>query len=167
MIEIGLNIDEPAWEDYPFVSEDFFHNRLSLFFEHMIGAKLVDTPSKPVEISITLTNDAHIRILNNDYRKKNKPTNILSFPMDDIHVDYAESPQETIMLGDLILAFETIKEEALAQEKSMEEHFTHLLVHGTLHLLGYDHIEDKQAREMEELEVAILKKFDILNPYQS
>ena len=71
------------------------------------------------------------------------------------------------MLGDLILAFETIKEEALAQEKSMEEHFTHLLVHGTLHLLGYDHIEDKQAREMEELEVAILKKFDILNPYQS
>ena len=70
MIEIGLNIDEPAWEDYPFVSEDFFHNRLSLFFEHMIGAKLVDTPSKPVEISITLTNDAHIRILNNDYRKK-------------------------------------------------------------------------------------------------
>ncbi len=106
------------------------------------------------ELTIVLTDDALIRELNKTYRGKNKPTNVLSFPSG-----------EKQYLGDIILAFETIKREAAEQGKSFEHHAMHMLVHGTLHLLGYDHENESDAETMERLEIKILKKLGITNPY--
>jgi probable rRNA maturation factor len=107
------------------------------------------------EVSVVLSNDEFIQELNKDYRGKDKPTNVLSFP------------NEPPMLGDIILAIETIENEAISQKKQFEDHLSHLIVHGTLHLLGYDHIEDEEAEEMEALEIEILGRLGINNPYET
>jgi probable rRNA maturation factor len=111
--------------------------------------------SDDTEVSIVLTDDTNIQTLNRDYRGKDKPTNVLSFPQDD-------APG---MLGDIVLAHETILREAEEQDKDFDSHLKHLVVHGCLHLLGYDHENDEDAEEMEALEVAILQKIGVKNPY--
>ncbi len=118
------------------------------------------------EITITLTGDDAIRHLNRDYRGKNKPTNVLSFPLWENLSDIRENsgPQP---FGDIIIAFETIMREAAEQDKLLAHHFSHMLTHGFLHLLGYDHIDDRDANIMEDLEARILKKLGISNPYIS
>lgn len=105
------------------------------------------------EITVMLADDALMRQLNHDYRGKDAPTNVLSFSGEG---DY---------LGDIVLARQTIEREAKAQRKTVRTHATHLLVHGTLHLLGHDHLRDKEAQTMEALEIKILKKLGISNPY--
>jgi probable rRNA maturation factor len=105
------------------------------------------------EVAVVLADDAFVRELNKIFRGKNKATNVLSFPND-------EEP-----LGDIILSFETVEREAKAQGKSFKAHAIHLIVHGMLHLLGHDHEDDNQAEHMEALEVKILKKLGIANPY--
>lgn len=107
------------------------------------------------EIAVVLADDAFVQNLNKQYRGKDKPTNVLSFP-----ASLGDGE-----LGDIILAFETIEREAAEQQKTFRNHATHLLVHGFLHLLGYDHIEEKEAEIMEKLEIKILKKLGISNPY--
>ena len=116
------------------------------------------------ELTVTLTNDKSIKILNRDYREKDKPTNVLSFPMWNNMAEIPNGAGE-IPLGDIIIAFETIKREAIEQEKTLADHFTHMLIHGFLHLLGYDHIKEGDAELMESLEIKILKKLSISNPY--
>jgi len=106
------------------------------------------------EFSLLLTNDTRIQQLNNDFRGKDKPTNVLSFPNDE--GDY---------LGDIAISIETIEIEALQQEKEFYHHFTHMLVHGLLHLKGYDHDSEQDAEEMETLEIKILADTGIENPY--
>lgn len=106
------------------------------------------------EISVVLAENSFVQNLNRLYRSKDKPTNVLSFPQDD---DFS--------LGDIVLALETVQDEALAQNKTFENHLTHLVIHGTLHLLGFDHEYDAQAEEMENLEVKILAGMGIDNPY--
>lgn len=113
------------------------------------------TPPEPCEVSVVLASNDFIQNLNKQYRNKDKPTNVLSFPQDD--------PRH---LGDIILALQTIQTEAEAQKKSFENHFIHLVVHGFLHLLGYDHETDEEAREMEGLEIEILRHLSIENPYE-
>ncbi len=98
------------------------------------------------EISFLLTDNKTIQKLNKQYRKKDKPTNVLSFETGDSKI-----------LGDIILAFETIEKEAKEQGKVFENHLTHLIIHGILHLIGYDHIKDSEAEIMEEKEKEILK----------
>jgi len=106
-----------------------------------------------IEVSIVLTNDIEIQKLNKQYRGKDKPTNVLSFE------------QELPILGDIVLAYETIKKESKEQNKSFKAHFTHLLIHGLLHLLGFDHQAQQDADKMEGLEIELLKELDIDNPY--
>lgn len=110
-------------------------------------------------LTILLTNDAEVRALNADYRGKDKPTNVLSFPDGDRGED--GSPH----LGDIALAYETIATEARAQKKTFEAHLTHLVIHGTLHLLGYDHETTRDAAIMEALEIELLAGIGIKNPY--
>ena len=106
------------------------------------------------EVSILLTNDAAIQILNRDYRGFDKPTNVLSFPQDD-----------DILLGDIAMAYETLEREAIEQDKTFHDHFTHLFVHGALHLLGYDHEEKHDQEDMEQQEIKILHGLGVENPY--
>jgi len=124
-----------------------------------------------LELSILLTDDHNIRELNKNYRDKDTATNVLSFPSlseEDIDIflrQGTEIPDFPIILGDITFAFETIKREALDQGKSFYNHFCHLCLHGMLHLLGYDHMADSQAEEMEALEKNLLSKLSIDDPY--
>ena len=106
------------------------------------------------ELSLAFVDDAGIQELNRQFRHKDKPTNVLSFPMDGM------------MLGDIVLARETIAREAEAQGKKFDHHLTHLIIHGFLHLLGYDHMDNATAREMEAIEIATLAQMGIDNPYE-
>jgi probable rRNA maturation factor len=120
-----------------------------------------------VEIAVRLTDDAEVHTLNRDFRGKDKPTNVLSFPQvqDDLLEGLANSDDGEILLGDIVLARETCAREAEEKRISLEDHATHLIVHGTLHLVGYDHIDDTSAAAMEALEVKALASLGIANPY--
>ncbi|MEO5805432.1 rRNA maturation RNase YbeY [Devosia sp.] len=111
------------------------------------------------EISIVLTDDAEQRYLNREWRGKDSSTNVLSFPQIEPF-----GPVVGI-LGDIILARETLEREAIEQGTSFADHFTHLIVHGFLHILGYDHLTDEEALQMESLETQILAVLGVADPY--
>lgn len=112
------------------------------------------------EVTLRIVDAAESQQLNADYRDKNKPTNVLSFPF--------EAPKHIDMpfLGDLVVCASVVEQEANEQSKHITDHWAHLCVHGLLHLLGYDHIHDEEAQEMEGIETAILAKLSIDDPYQ-
>lgn len=120
-----------------------------------------DLPAE-VEVSLLLTDDARIRVLNRTWRGKDKPTNVLSFPTG---LDEAADEGRPLIIGDIVVARETLLSEAAAEGKTAESHLCHLLVHGFLHLLGYDHETDAEAEEMEALETEILAELGIADPY--
>jgi len=117
------------------------------------------TVAGPAEVSVLLTDDAHQQVLNREWRQLDKSTNVLSFQQLEPFTPLAG------LVGDISLAHETLVREAADMEKSFDDHFTHLVVHGFLHLLGYDHIEDAEALQMEGLETKILAKLGIADPY--
>jgi len=112
------------------------------------------------EVSVALADDATMRKLNREYRGRDKPTNVLAFPTDDGAAAGGER-----LLGDIVLAIETIQREAAEQSKPLADHVSHLVVHGMLHLLGRDHETETQAAAMEALEIAILGGLGVTNPY--
>lgn len=120
-----------------------------------------------VEIAVRLTDDAEVQGLNRDFRGKDRPTNVLSFPQvqADLLVGLANSDDGEILLGDIVLARETCTREAEEKGVSLADHATHLMVHGVLHLVGYDHMDDASAGAMEGLEVKALASLGIANPY--
>jgi probable rRNA maturation factor len=122
---------------------------------------------RTVEISVTLTGDEQVRTLNAKWRGKDKPTNVLSFPMaDELDLKRATVAERELLLGDIVLAHGVCEREAGEKGVSFQEHATHLLVHGTLHLLGYDHQREDDAIDMEAREVRALKRLGISNPYE-
>ena len=122
---------------------------------------------KPVEIAIRLTSDVEVHALNRQYRDKDKPTNVLSFPMyaPEELLTLEEERLPEIMLGDIVLARETCLREAADKDLPVATHATHLIVHGVLHLLGYDHIDDEDAENMEALERRIMADLGHDDPY--
>ena len=120
-----------------------------------------------VEVAVRLTDDTEVHALNRDFREKDRPTNVLSFPQvqADLLESLANSDDGEILLGDIVLARETCAREAAEKGVSLADHATHLIVHGALHLVGYDHMDDVSAAAMEALEVKALASLGIANPY--
>ena len=121
------------------------------------------------EVSVLGCNDARIADLNGDFRAKRQPTNVLSWPSVDRFVGAGKRPKAPTgdpELGDIAISYETCKNEAKSGNKPLEHHVTHLIVHGVLHLLGYDHESDDDADLMEATEIAILEGLGIANPYE-
>lgn len=117
--------------------------------------------AKAPVLSLRVVDIPEIQALNHTYRYKNKPTNVLSFPS-----DLPEAIQEdTGLLGDIIICADIVEKEAEEQNKMLKAHWAHMVVHGCLHLLGYDHEEDKEASKMESLEIRILESLGLPNPY--
>lgn len=156
---IDINVEKGDWEaalpDYQAIVERAINACVAT------AAECEDEDEAEWEISVLLTDDAAVQALNRDWRGKDKPTNVLSFPAsaDDLPMG------APMMLGDIAMAFETVVKEAEDLGKPLSDHFCHLVVHGMLHLLGFDHISDAQADEMEPLEIEILDGLGIKSPY--
>lgn len=120
---------------------------------------------KDKELSVLLTGDDHIAELNEELRGHSRPTNVLSFP----HMDFINGvPEDDItseVFGEIIISYETLLKEAQEQGKEFNDHLAHLVVHSTMHLLGFDHIDEAEADKMENIEIEILSKLGISNPY--
>jgi probable rRNA maturation factor len=145
---IDVQVQSPLWNAEPAAADTV---------RAAIEAAAALVPAQG-EISVLLTDDATVRELNSAWREIDKPTNVLSFP--------AARPAG-VLLGDVAIAYETVKREASAENKPFLHHLAHLAVHGFLHLLGYDHQTDSQADAMEGLERAALARLDIADPYVS
>ena len=164
MIEVAVQA-EPGWDDgtdwEKLATEAVAAAiRISPFAEMLTAAYMA-------EVSIRLTDDAEVQALNRQYRDKDKPTNVLSFPMvqDDLLGGLANSDDGEVLLGDIILARGVCEREAAEKGVATAEHATHLIVHGTLHLLGFDHIADDEADKMEDIERAALAALGLDDPY--
>ena len=125
----------------------------------LAAVEAISTPS--TELAIVLTDDSAIQTLNRDWRGKNAPTNVLSFPA----AAPGKSRSAPPYIGDIIIAYQTVAREAVAEGKPFNHHLAHLAVHGFLHLLGYDHENDRDAEKMERLERKILKRLAVPDPY--
>lgn len=154
-IVLDVSHDADAWEALP--EAEALATRALAEAATRAGVQL-----KPrAEVSLLLTGDGQIRAINKQWRDQDKPTNVLSFPA--VPPDkLARAP----FLGDIAVAFETTQREALAEGNSLADHFSHLVVHGFLHLLGYDHETDPEAEAMEALETRILAALGIDDPYR-
>lgn len=125
-----------------------------------------------LELAISLVSNPQIKKINNDFRGKDKATNILSFPALDHKEIHQKGLQNVVgnlnylFLGDIVISYDKLSAEAKKQNKSFNCHLTHLILHSILHLIGYDHEDDAQAKEMENLEIKILESLNIKNPYQ-
>lgn len=140
-MKVFVNYNDKRWRKYKIDFEKIANA--------VVGSKYSDS-----EVSITLTDDEEIHALNKMYRNIDKPTNVLSFELDD-----------DILLGDIYISLDTVLREAKDANITFEEHVAHMVVHGMFHLLGYDHLTDAQARVMEGKEIKVLKKLGIKNPY--
>jgi probable rRNA maturation factor len=149
-VTIEIATQSTAWEKLP---------GAEAAVRRAVEAALRDEQINDGEIGIVLADDARIQSLNKSFRGTDKATNVLAFPAPKQHGD---GPRP---LGDIVLAYETLAREAEAEGKTAEHHLAHLAVHGTLHLLGFDHIEDKDAEAMEARERAILAKLGVPDPY--
>lgn len=141
-----INVEEKNWQK---VMPNFYKT-----IDNCLAA-LAQIIELEGEVSFLLTNDAEMKKLNKKYKSKDKPTNVLSFPQN-----------EKGLVGDVIISLETVQAEAREQEKTFYDHFCHMVVHGVLHLCGYDHEESKKAQaEMEALEIEILAELGVGNPF--
>jgi len=159
--EIDVSVPEPEWMSSFLDVEAVALNAMTLTLEMASRPKILR--GRDVEAAIVLANDDLVQVLNREYRGKDKPTNVLSFA--SLDADDPIPPEGPVHIGDIILAYQTVDREAREQGKFFKDHFTHLVVHGTLHLLGYDHIEEDEANIMESTEIRILEKMNIQNPY--
>ena len=162
-----INVKHPEWKKHLPDFEDISGAALDKTFNHLNSKLDLLNTDKPFVITLTLVDDPHIRQLNKDYRNLDKPTNVLSFAMiDDENFEQNSAIFDEIELGDIIISLDTLQKEAKEKNISLSDHYSHLFVHGILHLLGYDHIDDTDADQMENIEINILKELKINNPYE-
>ena len=147
---VNVLIEAPQWEAVP---------NIESAIRKAAKAALAPGEQTGTETNILLSDDAHVRVLNSQFRHIDKPTNVLSFPAPEV-------AGEDQSLGDIILGYETIEREAKEQNKVFLHHAQHLTVHGVLHLLGFDHEQDEEAAEMEALETKLCLSLGIADPYK-
>lgn len=164
MLETALSID-PVWPDAT-DWEVLALRAATAALERTTHGEWLTLPVA-IEVSIRLTTDEEVQTLNAQYRQKDKPTNVLSFPMvqPDLLDGIANTDDGEVLLGDIALARGVCEREAAEKGISVEDHATHLIVHGTLHLLGYDHLEDGEADAMEAIEIDALAALGLSDPY--
>ncbi|MBS7817540.1 rRNA maturation RNase YbeY [Wohlfahrtiimonas chitiniclastica] len=151
-----LVLDVQNASTHPSIPND---DQLAIWVNNALSFIAIDEPT--VELTIRFADDEEIQALNHTYRAKDKPTNVLSFP------STCNLPESDVyFLGDLIICLSVVEAEAIEQEKTFDHHLAHMVTHGVLHLLGYDHIIDEEAEEMESLEIEILEALSIKNPYE-
>ncbi len=164
MIQIELSRESP----WPGGDWDALADRAArAAIERTPHGPLLTTPAA-IEISVRLTSDEEVHALNRQYRQKDRPTNVLSFPMvqpDLIDTISQNSDDGEVLLGDIVLAHGVCVAEAAERGIPVEAHATHLMVHGVLHLLGYDHMTDEEAETMEDIERQALHGLGIADPY--
>ena len=168
-IDLQIETEEPRWNEAISDIGSVAQKVKTATFDYVVRHEDVDllTFDKPIIVNLCLSDDAHVRQLNRDFRNQDKPTNVLSFANIDFEdFDAQNSPFSEIELGDIIIAYETMVREAEAENITLYAHFCHLLVHGFLHILGFDHIEDDEAEYMECFEKTILQSIGIDNPYE-
>lgn len=151
-IEVILNFEHQAWRQVDFDITTVTSNLVNTVLKEFVAGTYQG------EVSIILSHDQHLQHLNKTYRHVDKSTNVLSF-------EYGADAFDKGIIGDIFLSFETLTREAIAQQKSFQNHYTHLIIHGLLHLLGYDHENEQDAKEMEKLEIDFLNQNNISNPY--
>ena len=148
MIDLDLRIEATDWSDQ--ISD------LDAVCVRALTAGVAQVGAQG-EVSVLLTDDAEIQVLNRDWRGKDKPTDVLSFPAAEIDRPF---------LGDIAIAFETTQRDAASRKIALDQHLSHLLIHGLMHLLGHDHKDDTEAAEMEALEIAALASLGWPDPYK-
>ncbi|AHA27439.1 rRNA maturation RNase YbeY [Candidatus Liberibacter americanus] len=160
-IDLQIAVEDDSWirvVDLRSLCKNIFDEAVLLLVSKKLKSFL-----DVVEVSLVFTNSNAIKILNAEYRGINKPTNVLSFP------SFFSLSKDNLgpMLGDIVFAYDIIEEEASLLDKKFDDYLTHIILHGFLHLLDYNHIDDKDAFIMEGLEISILDKLGIDDPYRS
>ncbi len=165
-VEVDVDVETSSWPSDAIDSERLCQKMAAATYHIIQEAGQIDVPdmASNVEIAIRLTSDAELAALNFQYRGIDKPTNVLSFAALDSDAP-APPGGIPVFLGDIAIAAETVRREAQEQSKSVSNHLAHMVVHGTLHLLGFDHETETDAAEMENLEREILLEFGIEDPY--
>jgi probable rRNA maturation factor len=163
LIDVALLCEDPWTED----GWEAIAERTALSTISATPHADLATTSAAIEISIRLTSDAEVQTLNEQYRQQDKPTNVLSFPMvqPDLIDALANTDDGEVLLGDIVLAYETCEREAQERGVRLDDHATHLIVHGVLHLLGYDHMTDADAEQMEAIERDVMASLGLHDPY--
>jgi probable rRNA maturation factor len=155
-LRVALEIEDPRWRAAIPGAADLM--------ERAIGIALEGLPDgRPIEVGVRLVDDGTIRGLNRDWRGQDKPTNVLSFPMGDpTPVIDADFPW---LIGDIVMSFDTVLVESARDGKAVDHHAAHLAIHAALHLIGHDHEDEEEARAMEALEVSLLARLGVDDPY--
>lgn len=158
-MSVEVIIEDARWEE----------SSLEAHAQTAVAAALSHLNLGEMEVSILACDDARIAVLNSNFRDKPAPTNVLSWPSEERAPkragEHPDPPEKNMELGDLALAFETCQREAAEQGKSFDQHILHLIVHGVLHLLGYDHVREGDGDLMESVEIAILARLGVPDPY--
>ncbi len=159
-VEVELAADWPAYDWAGLARE-----AIATAFDEA-GLDLLVVDETPVEVSLLLTDDAAVRLLNRDYRGKDSATNVLSFPQVDGDIAAAVARSPALLLGDIALALGVCSAEAATRGIALQAHVTHLVAHGALHLLGHDHQDDDEAETMERIEARVMRRLGLHDPYE-
>lgn len=165
-LQLDVIVDFPAWLAAVPMVEALCRRSAVAAFDAAAPALFQAGTEAEAEASVVLSNDAHVKVLNAAWRGKDEATNVLAFPATDL-TQARPAAQPPLMIGDVIVAFETAAAEATLEGKDLGDHLSHLIVHGMLHLLGYDHRTGSEAEEMENVEVAVLASLGVADPYSA
>ena len=153
---IDIVVESPLWKA---------QRGVRAVLQRAIGEAAAMAATSGGELAIVLTDDSAIRALNRDWRGKDQPTNVLSFPAPAPARTLPGQPGKVRLIGDIVIAYETVEREARAEQRPFRHHLAHLAVHGFLHLVGHDHVVEAEADAMEALEIAVLARLGVPNPY--